>query len=222
MTRRFLPLAVAMLALPGPLAALQAPQAGNGSAAGAIEALRIGPGATLHLDGRLDDAHWTAAIPVSDFTQQEPLEGGRPSRLTEVRVAYDADALYIGAKIHDDPDGILAYQKQRDAGLGTDDRFMWILDTFLDGRTGYFFEINAAGLMGDGLITGGGGGGGFGGGGGGGAPAKVTLMVRVPSSATQESPEALRAFGASILYQPPLWPLQQADPFQPQLYPTLK
>ncbi|HSG49584.1 MAG TPA: DUF5916 domain-containing protein, partial [Longimicrobiales bacterium] len=31
----------------------------------------------------------------------------------------------------------------------------WILDTFLDGRTGYFFEINAAGLMGDGLITGG-------------------------------------------------------------------
>ena len=45
---------------------------------------------------------------------------------------------------------------------------MWILDTFRDGRTGYFFEINAAGLMGDGLMGGGGGGrmggrGGFGG-----------------------------------------------------------
>ena len=36
---------------------------------------------------------------------------------------------------------------------------MWILDTFLDGRTGYFFEINPAGLMGDGILTGGGGGG---------------------------------------------------------------
>ncbi|MDP2954932.1 MAG: DUF5916 domain-containing protein [Longimicrobiales bacterium] len=166
--RRIRVLAAAMLALPGPLAALQEPPAGKGSAAGAIEALRMGPGATLHLDGSLDDAQWAAAIPVSDFTQQEPSEGGQPSRLTEVRVAYDADALYIGAKIYDDPDGILAYQKQRDAGLGTDDRFMWILDTFVDGRTGYFFEINAAGLMGDGLITGGGGGGGFGGGGGGG------------------------------------------------------
>ena len=60
------------------------------------------------------------------------------------------------AMFFDDPDGILAYQKRRDEGLGTDDRFMWILDTFLDGRTGYFFEINPAGLMGDGLLRAGG------------------------------------------------------------------
>ena len=53
-----------------------------------------------------------------------------------------------------DPGGILAYQKRRDQSLRTDDRFMWILDTFLDGRTGYFFEVNPAGLLGDGLITG--------------------------------------------------------------------
>jgi hypothetical protein len=63
-----------------------------------------------------------------------------------------------------EPDKILAYQKERDAYLITDDRFMFILDTFLDGRTGYFFEINPAGLRGDGLIgsTGGGGFRGFG------------------------------------------------------------
>ena len=119
------------------------------------------------LDGRLDEAVWQAATPITDFTQQEPIEGARPSEETEIRVIFDEDHLYIGAIIYDDPEGILAHQRERDAGLGTDDRFMWILDTFLDGRTGYFFEINAAGLMGDGVI-GGGGGGGFGGGGGGG------------------------------------------------------
>jgi hypothetical protein len=54
--------------------------------------------------------------------------------------------------IFDDPEQILAFQRRRDASLRTDDRFMWILDTFLDGRTGYFFEINAAGLMGDALL----------------------------------------------------------------------
>lgn len=140
---------------------------GNGPAVPVLRALRLDEEPAIRLDGRLDDPAWASAVPVSDFTQQEPVEGGAPTRSTEVRVAYDADALYIGAKIHDDPDGILAYQRQRDAGLGTDDRFMWILDTFLDGRTGYFFEINAAGLMGDGLITGGAGGGGGGGGGGG-------------------------------------------------------
>jgi hypothetical protein len=124
----------------------------------------------ISLDGRLDEAIWQSATPIVDFTQQEPVEGSRPSEETEIRVLYDDDALYIGVMIYDDPDQVLAYQRARDAGLNTDDRFMWILDTFLDGRTGYFFEINAAGLMGDGVITGsgggrGGGGGGFGGGG---------------------------------------------------------
>ncbi|MEM7415926.1 MAG: DUF5916 domain-containing protein [Gemmatimonadota bacterium] len=124
-------------------------------------------GVEIALDGRIDEAVWESATPITDFTQQEPIEGGQPSERTEIRVLYDEDNLYIGAVIYDDPEGILAFQRERDAGLGTDDRFMWILDTFLDGRTGYFFEINAAGLMGDGVIGGGGRGGGGGGGGGG-------------------------------------------------------
>ncbi|HSG09423.1 MAG TPA: DUF5916 domain-containing protein [Longimicrobiales bacterium] len=132
----------------------------------ALVAHRLANGTSIQLDGHLDDAGWLEATPVSDFTQQEPVEGGPPSRRTEVRVAYDQDHLYVGAMIFDDPEGILAYQKRRDASLYTDDRFMLILDTFLDGRTGYFFEINAAGLMGDGILGGGGGGGGPGGGGG--------------------------------------------------------
>lgn len=122
----------------------------------------------LHLDGRLDEEAWSRATPITDFRQQEPREGGQPTERTAISVLIDADNLYIGAMLYDsNPDGILAFQRRRDEGLGTDDRFMWILDTFLDGRTGYFFEINPAGLMGDGIITGGGGGG-FGGGGFGG------------------------------------------------------
>ena len=131
-----------------------------------LEAIRIPDNLSIDLDGRLDEEAWSLATPISDFTQQYPVEGGVPSERTEIRVVFNGDELFIGAILYDDPSGILAYQLRRDAGLGTDDRFMWILDTFLDGRTGYFFEINAAGLMGDGLITGGGGGGGRGGGGG--------------------------------------------------------
>ena len=126
----------------------------NGADLPPLVASKLSNGADIRLDGRLDDPAWASATPISDFTQQEPTEGGTPSRRTEVSVVYDADNLYIGAMIFDDPEGILAYQRRRDASLGTDDRFMWILDTFLDGRTGYFFEINAAGLMGDGIITG--------------------------------------------------------------------
>ena len=132
-----------------------APQESNGpdTDAVALVALPIADEVTIRLDGRLDETAWRNATPITDFTQQEPVEGGEPSERTEIRVVFDEDHLYIGAILYDDPSGILAYQRQRDAGLGTDDRFMWILDTFLDGRTGYFFEINPAGLMGDGILT---------------------------------------------------------------------
>ena len=106
----------------------------------------------LDLDGRILEELWFSAVPITDFTQQEPVEGGVPSEETEIRVLFDEDNLYIGVIIYDDPEEVLAYQRERDAMLSTDDRFMWILDTFLDGRTGYFFEINAAGLMGDGIL----------------------------------------------------------------------
>ena len=146
---------------------LQNPPDG-GAAVVVLEAEPVLPEMAISLDGRVDEASWGRAVPITDFTQQEPVEGGVPSQRTEVRVLFDEDNIYISAILYDDPEGILAYQMQRDAPLMTDDRFMWILDTFNDGRTGYFFEINPNGLMGDGLITGSGGGGGGRGGGGGG------------------------------------------------------
>ena len=157
-------LAFALLTPPTQAAAQRAN--GDNGAASVIEAFPLDPPAAIELDGRILEEAWQLATPITDLTQQEPVEGGIPSERTEIRIVFDQDHLYIGAILYDDPDGILAYQRQRDAGLNTDDRFMWILDTFLDGRTGYFFEINPAGLMGDGLLSGGGGRGGGGGGGG--------------------------------------------------------
>jgi hypothetical protein len=122
------------------------------------EAVRIPDGEKIRIDAILDEPAWKLARPLTEFRQREPIEGGMPSESTEIRLLYDARALYIGAKFYDsEPDGILAHQLERNTGLGTDDRFMWILDTFGDGRTGYFFEINPAGLMGDGLLSGTGG-----------------------------------------------------------------
>ena len=109
----------------------------------------------IELDGLLNEPEWKLVSPATNFIQQDPDEGAPSTEKTEVYVLFDKNNLYIGAKLFDsNPDGILAYQKRRDQSLRTDDRFMWILDTFLDGRTGYFFEVNPAGLMGDGLIAG--------------------------------------------------------------------
>jgi hypothetical protein len=132
----------------------------NGTTPGrpSLRATRIPDDMRIRIDGLLDEPAWKLAIPLTDFRQQEPVEGGIPSEPSEIRILYDSNALYIGAMLYDsEPDGILAHQLQRNAGLGSDDRFMWVLDTFGDGRTGYFFETNPAGLLGDGLIDGSGG-----------------------------------------------------------------
>jgi hypothetical protein len=120
---------------------------------GTIRAYRLTAGEQIVPDGRLDEAVWERIPVVSGFRQQFPVEGAEPTQPTEIRIAYDSHNLYIGVRLYDDPSGIRAYQKRRNQGLGADDRFMWILDTFNDGRNAYFFEINPAGLMGDGLLA---------------------------------------------------------------------
>jgi hypothetical protein len=120
-----------------------------------VEATRIPDAMAIRIDGALDEEAWRLANPIADFRQREPVEGGVPSERTELRILYDARALYIGGMFYDaDPEGILAHQLARDASEETDDRFVWILDTFGNRRTGYFFETNPAGIMRDGLITG--------------------------------------------------------------------
>jgi hypothetical protein len=120
-----------------------------------LAAYRLAPADRVRLDGVLDEEFWQSADVASGFLQQEPRTGEPATEKTEVRIAYDDQNLYIGVILHDrEPDGVIGRALQRDAGLGSDDRFMFILDTFMDGRTGYFFEINPAGLMGDGLLRG--------------------------------------------------------------------
>ncbi len=116
----------------------------------AITALRLNAGETINLDGSLDEPVWSRAEPASDFTQSDPQYGAPATESTEIRILFDQDSLYIGAELFDsDPDGMLANQMVRDGFLNADDRFMWTIDPFYDQRSGYFFEINPAGAMGD-------------------------------------------------------------------------
>ena len=115
-----------------------------------VEAARLASGESIELDGRLDEAVWSRALPAKDFIQIDPSNGRPATERTEVRIAFDADALYMGVTAFDsDPDGWLGFERRRDQFLGADDRFMWTIDTFMDARSGYFFEMNPSGLMAD-------------------------------------------------------------------------
>ena len=129
-----------------------------------VRAIRLGDADTIVLDGTPDEAVWQQASPATNFLQRDPDNGQPASERTEVRVVFDKDRIILGVTCFDsEPNRLLGNQMQRDQPFSADDRFMWSIDPFLDGRSGYFFEINPSGAMGDGLITGNTGGGGFGG-----------------------------------------------------------
>ena len=118
-----------------------------------ITAIRFFDGESITLDGRLDEPLWSRASPAADFIQIDPANGAPATERTEVRVAFNRGALYLGVTCFDsEPDGSIRWQLARDAALSSDDSFMWTIDTFLDGRTGYFFEMNPSGLMADALM----------------------------------------------------------------------
>ncbi len=118
-----------------------------------LQASRLSPGDVLGLDGVPDEPAWRRADVATDFLQRDPDNGAAASERTEVRLLYEASRLIIAVICHDsEPERVLGNQMQRDQSFDADDRFMWTIDTFMDGRSGYYFEINPSGAMGDGLI----------------------------------------------------------------------
>jgi hypothetical protein len=149
---------IALSALACPLAA-QAPSAPDHVVPSAAGVRRAGP---ITIDGRLDEAAWAAATPITKFRQSQPDEGADASLATEVRILYDDDALYVGARMSEPMGaaGIRAPLARRDQLLAADgnngsfnslttDKFAIAIDPYHNHLDEVWFEINPAGVRGD-------------------------------------------------------------------------
>ena len=116
----------------------------------AVEAARAA--ASITVDGRLDDEAWASVPPFADFTQRDPEEGQPATERTELRLLYDDDALYVGARLLDgEPERIVKRLSRRDESAEAD-RFSLYLDPRRDRLTGVRFEVSAAGVQNDEII----------------------------------------------------------------------
>lgn len=106
------------------------------------------------IDGVLDEEVWQRATPAADFVQADPLEGQPATELTEVRVAYDGEHLYIAALCRDTtPAGIVVNEIRKDFTGRDQDTFEVLLDTFADRRNGFVFSTNSQGAKADTQVT---------------------------------------------------------------------
>ena len=101
--------------------------------------------AGVRLDGRLGDPAWATADSV-ELTQVEPRQGAPATARTVVRVLTTGDGLVIGIRADDpEPGRLVSFARQRDATLDSEDHIKLVLDTYLDGRSGYVFAVNPKG-----------------------------------------------------------------------------
>ena len=106
----------------------------------------------LRIDGRLDDAAWNAATPVTLSTQLDPDEGKPPTERTEVRVLVAHDAVYIGARMFDREPGRIVRRLARRDDQPSSDRLTIRLDARHDHLTAFLFDIYPAGNKGDAAV----------------------------------------------------------------------
>ncbi|HEX6587981.1 MAG TPA: DUF5916 domain-containing protein [Longimicrobiales bacterium] len=113
------------------------------------QAARISGG--IEIDGVLDEAAWAGLTPITTFTQSDPTEGQPATQRTEVRIAYDDEAIYIGARMYDDqPQSIVGRLARRDADTGSD--FILIsFDPFHNHNGDASFSLNPSGTRWDGV-----------------------------------------------------------------------
>lgn len=111
--------------------------------------------ARITIDGVLDEPAWHEAPGIGSLVQQQPGTGQPPTEATEVTLLFDQQNLYIGVLARDSqPARVIGTQMTRDADLAAEDRIEILLDTFHDHRNAFYFAINPAGALVDGLIIG--------------------------------------------------------------------
>lgn len=107
----------------------------------------------ISLDGRLTEEAWAIAPVIGDFVQRDPDEGEPATERTEVRLVYDDDALWVGARLHDhQANGIVRRLSRRDSD-STADLFCVYLDPHHDHKTGVLLRVSADGSLADSWLS---------------------------------------------------------------------
>lgn len=104
------------------------------------------------IDGILNDECWKTGEWAGDFVQWIPKEGAKPSQKTQVKILYDDKNLYVALRAFDtEPQKISRKAGRRDELIG--DMMGITFDSYHDHRTGFEFNVSAAGQKIDDILT---------------------------------------------------------------------
>ncbi len=115
-----------------------------------VRAVRLAAG--LQLDGLLDEPLYDCIRAIGNFIQLMPDEGAPATEKTEAWIAFDAENIYVSARVRDSApaaDWVVNEMRRDTPQLRDNDGFWVVFDTFHDRRNGLAFYTNPLGALGD-------------------------------------------------------------------------
>ncbi|MBC3808321.1 carbohydrate binding family 9 domain-containing protein [Undibacterium seohonense] len=126
----------------------------SGVAQAEFRAKQLQKNETIKLDGKLEDAAWSAVTAHRDFYQTQPYDNVAAHLRTEVKVLYDESFLYVGVVGFDnDPSQIRDSFARRDKISIDQDFFALYLDPSSGHKAAQVFYVNARGAVMDGIYS---------------------------------------------------------------------
>ena len=105
------------------------------------------------IDGYINEIVWEKAIALRDFFQVEPVYGSNPTKITEVKILYSTEAIYISVHLFEDPSKIKTKKSLYDdweSGFDNNsDYFVVEIDSKHNHQESYAFAVNSSGTQAD-------------------------------------------------------------------------
>lgn len=105
---------------------------------------------SIKIDGKANEAAWLQAMAIGNFDKIFNADSGKAIALTQVKVLYSEDFLYVFANLQNPPGIHNNYRistLQRDFPFFENDLFGMAINPNGDKRTGYVFNVSAAGVQ---------------------------------------------------------------------------
>ncbi len=102
------------------------------------------------IDGVISEAEWNLVSPVDSFINNSPNFGKPATKRTLVWFLYDDEAVYVAAKLFDNPNEIRKQLTARDNEQRQDvDFFSVLLDTYNDNQNAFQFVVTSRNVQSD-------------------------------------------------------------------------
>ncbi|MFZ9046621.1 MAG: DUF5916 domain-containing protein [Cyclobacteriaceae bacterium] len=110
----------------------------------------------ITLDGALDEAFWEDAGHATNFWQYFPTDSVRAGKMTQVKIVYDDENIYVGVYAESEGNKYVASSLRRDFSGRNNDNVSVMFDTFSDGANAFLFGITPYGVQREVMISEGG------------------------------------------------------------------